>query len=170
MKLKITEQDRQVLKKGIKKLKTTNPEDLKLYRRYYYLINKEIINAKAKRYHKNYRKNYDMNKRLARNLRGKIHSALSGRYKKSMRAIKLLGCSIEFLKQYLKSKFKNGMSWENYGRGWYGKGMKEWHIDHIKPCCTFDLTKPEEQSKCFNYKNLQPLWWKDNLIKGRKVQ
>ncbi len=52
------------------------------------------------------------------------------------------------------------MSWENYGK---------WHVDHILPCASFDLGKPEEQFKCFNYKNLQPLWATDNLKKQAKI-
>jgi hypothetical protein len=55
------------------------------------------------------------------------------------------------------------MSWENHGRG-------GWHIDHIVPCALFDLTRPEQQKSCFNYKNLQPLWEKDNLIKGNTLE
>ena len=51
------------------------------------------------------------------------------------------------------------MSWENHGT---------WHIDHRVPCAKFDLTKKEEQEKCFHYTNLQPLWAKDNLSKGNK--
>ena len=51
------------------------------------------------------------------------------------------------------------MSWNNYG---------EWHVDHIKPCAKFDLSEEEQQKKCFNYKNLQPLWGEDNLKKGDK--
>jgi len=39
-------------------------------------------------------------------------------------------------------------------------------MDHIKPCASFDLSKPKEQSKCFHYSNLQPLWAEDNLKKG----
>jgi hypothetical protein len=70
----------------------------------------------------------------------------------------LLGCSIEFLKKHLETQFTEGMSWDNYT--YYG-----WHIDHIKPCKLFDLSKPEEQQKCFHYSNLQPMWWHDNLIK-----
>jgi len=72
--------------------------------------------------------------------------------------MKLVGCSIDFLKQHLENKFKPGMSWKNYGK---------WHIDHIRPCASFDLRKPAEQKKCFHYSNLQPLWAKENLVKGK---
>jgi hypothetical protein len=81
--------------------------------------------------------------------------------KKSSKTIELLGCTAKEAKQHIESQFKDGMSWDNYG--FYG-----WHIDHIKPCAAFDLTDPEEQKKCFHYTNLQPLWWQDNLSKGKK--
>lgn len=93
--------------------------------------------------------------------RKRIINALK-RTKKLDKSINLLGCSISFLKQYLESKFKQGMTWENQGR--FG-----WHIDHIIPCAAFDLTKEEEQRKCFHYTNLQPLWAVDNLKKGDKI-
>jgi hypothetical protein len=51
------------------------------------------------------------------------------------------------------------MSWSNWGK--FG-----WHIDHIRPCASFDLSKKSEQLKCFNYSNLQPLWAVENLKKG----
>lgn len=73
--------------------------------------------------------------------------------------MELTGCELNVLKEFLESKFKQGMSWENHG---------EWHIDHIKPCCKFDLEDEEEQKKCFHYTNLQPLWAKENLSKGGK--
>ena len=63
------------------------------------------------------------------------------------------------LRLHLQSKFKPGMSFSNYGK---------WHIDHIIPCSRFDLNKEEEQYKCFNYKNLQPLWAEENKIKSNK--
>ena len=45
----------------------------------------------------------------------------------------------------------------------YGK----WHIDHIIECHRFDLTKPEEQRKCFHYSNQRPLWAIDNLSRKK---
>lgn len=79
---------------------------------------------------------------------------------KSARTLELLGCSLAQFKAHIESQFQNGMSWENYG---------QWHIDHIKPCVSFDLSNPLEQKTCFRYSNLQPLWAKDNLKKGAKM-
>ena len=68
----------------------------------------------------------------------------------------LLGCSYDEFKKHLELQFKTGMNWSNHG---------EWHIDHIKPLY---LGKTElELTQLCNYKNLQPLWAKENLIKGK---
>jgi hypothetical protein len=80
---------------------------------------------------------------------------------KSKSAVQLLGCSIEELKKHLESKFYEEMSWDNYGT--------YWHIDHIKPCASFDLALKEEQEKCFHFSNMQPLTAEENLSKGKKI-
>lgn len=97
--------------------------------------------------------------RIVENLRRRTRAVLVGS-NKSNSTIKLIGCSPEELKCYLESKFSSGMSWDNYG---------DWHIDHIVPCATYDLSKADEQSACFHYTNLQPLWAKDNLTKGDRI-
>ena len=79
---------------------------------------------------------------------------------KSSKTIKLLGLNYKEFKEYFEKLFRKGMNWENHG---------EWHIDHIVPCAKFDLTNPEHQKICFNYKNLQPLWAIENLKKSDKT-
>lgn len=105
----------------------------------------------------------DLESRMKRALRARIHHALfKSKTKKTNRTLELIGCSIGFLKSYLADKFIGDMSWENYG-------YRGWHIDHIIPCSAFDLTKEEEQKKCFHYTNLQPLWAEDNMAKHDKL-
>ena len=99
--------------------------------------------------------------RIAQNLRRRLRSAIK-MCRRSGRTMDLLGCSIRELQQHLAAQFKPGMTWANYGK--YG-----WHIDHIRPCASFDLADPEQQKACFHYTNLQPLWATDNLRKSNKL-
>lgn len=119
---------------------------------------------KIKQYKINWReKNKDnIIYKIKRNLRRRIHHVIKDGYK-SDTTMNLLGCSIEEFIAHIESLFQDGMSWENYGQ--YG-----WHIDHIKPCSSFDLSDPEQQKLCFHYSNQRPLWWIDNLKKGRSVE
>lgn len=71
--------------------------------------------------------------------------------------MELIGCDIDYLWKHLIAQFTEGMKVENYG---------EWHMDHIKPCASFNLEDEEQQRECFHYSNLQPLWAEDNLSKG----
>ena len=100
----------------------------------------------------------DMNFKLAKSLRGRLNQAVKNNYK-SGSAIRDLGCSIEELKKYLESKFQPEMSWDNWGK--YG-----WHIDHIRPLSSFDLTDIKQVKEACHYTNLQPLWAVENLKKG----
>jgi uncharacterized FlaG/YvyC family protein len=143
----------------------------KLYQEEYSKKHRKEINKRMRIYTKKHRQKINefirnkiktnINFKLACNLRHRVIKVIKGNYK-SKSTIKLLGCTVEHLKQHLQKQFTKGMSWSNYG--YYG-----WHIDHIQPCSSFDLSKPTEQIKCFNYKNLQPLWAKDNLKKHNKI-
>jgi hypothetical protein len=154
--------------KSMKKWYESNKIKVLLRQRELYELNKEkklIQNRNWERLHrkernekKKYRLKTDILFRIKTNMRARIQMAVKYGYK-SEATMKLVGCSIEFLKKHLESKFKPGMSWNNYGK---------WHIDHIKPCASFDLNKPKEQHKCFHYTNLQPLWAKENSSKGAK--
>ena len=75
---------------------------------------------------------------------------------KTARCADLVGCEIPQLMSHLEQQFTDGMTWENMG---------EWHVDHIRPCASFDLTDPAQQRECFHFANLQPLWAADNLAK-----
>lgn len=72
------------------------------------------------------------------------------------------------LKQHLESKFQEGMNWNNHG-------LKGWHIDHIMPVSSFKfyddngIINVEAVKKCLSLDNLQPLWWRDNLVKSNKI-
>lgn len=74
----------------------------------------------------------------------------------------LLGCSAPAFARYVESRFTEGMSWEAMLTG-------RVHLDHIKPCASFDLTVPKQQRQCFRYTNIQPLWARDNQIKSCNV-
>lgn len=106
------------------------------------------------------RRNEDPVIRIAQNLRNGIRRVLNGTYKSSS-SMDLLGCTVEECKKHLEDQFQEGMSWDTYG--FYG-----WHIDHIRPCSSFDLIQEDQQRVCFNYKNLQPLWAAENLSKGNR--
>lgn len=128
------------------------------YCREYYKNNKERISAQNAEYCRN-RKLNDVSYKIKVNLRRRLNNALKG-LNKSDSTLNLIGCSIVELREHLESQFKEGMNWSNYGK---------WHIDHIRPCSSFDLADTEQQKICFNYKNLQPLWAEDNLRKGCKI-
>lgn len=133
-----------------------NKENLTEYQIIYRKLNKTNINKqRMKKYYS------DKDYKILVNLRTRINLALKNNFK-SGKTLKLLGCSIDFLKNYLESKFKPGMSWDNHG-------VKGWHIDHIYPCSSFDLSKPSEQKICFHWSNLQPLWAEENLKKSNKI-
>jgi len=101
----------------------------------------------------------DPNFKMKHFLGNRIRKVLGGWIKKSKKTQELIGCTIEQLWIHLESKFQKGMTKENYGL---------WHVDHVRPCASFDLTDPKQQAICFHYTNLQPLWAIDNLKKGAK--
>jgi hypothetical protein len=130
----------------------------KLRKKKWYEANKVRIAAKNKVYKRN-KLETDKYFRLCKNLRRRVLMALKRKIK-SEPTQKLLGASFEKVRNHLSSLFKEGMSWDNYGK---------WHVDHIRPCASFDLNQEDQQHQCFHYTNLQPLWAIDNLKKSDKV-
>ena len=147
-----------------------NKEKINAYKKEWYQSNKDIIKVKNKLKDKNEflskRRIYERKKRkndiqfkLSRALRNRLYII---KKQKVGSAVKDLGCTIDELKTYLESKFQSGMTWDN----WTSDG---WHIDHIKPLSSFDLTNREQFLEACHYTNLQPLWAKDNLLKSDMV-
>lgn len=97
--------------------------------------------------------------RLLTNIRKRVWRVLRGEMRPA-RSLELVGCSLQQLRDHLSAQFAPGMSWDNYG---------QWHIDHRRPCASFDISDTEQLRQCFHYSNLQPLWGHDNRVKGTKI-
>jgi hypothetical protein len=100
--------------------------------------------------------NNNLSHRLKCVLRKGARKALQSKAKRG-RSIELLGCSIDRFKLHIENQFEFGMSWSNYGK---------WHLDHIRPCASFDLRLRSHQQRCFHFTNYRPLWARDNILKN----
>jgi hypothetical protein len=136
----------------------------------WYQINAEYAKAKAKAYRevnkskmrewsKEYRKErekVDPVFKLARRIRTLIYIKIrSHGYTKKSKTYSILGCSYDEFSTHIAKQFTQGMTWENYG---------DWHIDHIIPVAS--ATTEDDVIRLNHYTNLQPLWARDNLVKG----
>ena len=164
---------KEIIKKS-RKWEKENPEKRKIIYTRWYKNNSEQHRLSVNRWRKKNMKRFikknieysvkryktDPSFRLKVCLRSRVICVLKGKTK-SASTMKLLGVkNIEFVWNHLEKSFKPGMTRKNHGK---------WHIDHIKPCSSFDLTKPSEQRECFHYTNLQPLWASENLSKGNRI-
>jgi hypothetical protein len=123
----------------------------------YYESHKSNISEVHRKYHINQYKE-SIHFKVKTSLRNMINECL----RKGIRipaAEYVLGCNIDFFRDYLESLFLPGMSWAN---------RSEWHIDHITPAKNFDLSILADIKKCFTYGNFRPLWKVDNLRKSAK--
>ena len=123
-------------------------------RREYYQKNKEKLTEYEREKMQN-----DPVFRMIKNYRTRTFQAYK-QGRKSKGTMELLGCTGPELAQHLEKQFQPGMTHDNYG---------EWHIDHIRPIASFDLSDPEQEQECFHYTNLQPLWATDNMRKKDKL-
>lgn len=115
--------------------------------------NRETVKKKSLRHY--YKDRVNMN--FSRRMRATLNGLKAGASWET-----LVGYTSLELKEHLESKFQPGMTWENYG---------QWHIDHIIPVSKFIIKSVKDESfkECWSLKNLQPLWWIDNLKKGNRV-
>jgi hypothetical protein len=112
----------------------------------------------------------DINFRLRKRLVGRLGVALRKQLRRATkdsgnrpsRAVRYLGCSMNDFCKHMEALFTPGMSWDN----WSQMG---WHIDHILPLSSFDLTDPAQVAIACHYSNLQPLWAGENISKGARL-
>ena len=120
---------------------------------------------RTKEYMISYNKNrkLDPNFKLKYALRSNLHSHIRRIENgvKSERSLTYVGCSLNFLRSWFEFQFVQNMTWGNHGT--------VWHIDHINPCSSFDLTDEDMLYECYNWSNLRPIYSLENLSKGDKV-
>lgn len=157
---KYADKNKDKIKKYNETYYTKNKEKLKTYRMDRYYDNRDAEIARHKQYIRDRRIN-DPEFRLLSNLRSGLYKSLKG-LTKSNTSMQYVGCDIETLRKHIELQFTKGMNWENYGK---------WHLDHIKPLASFNFTGDNKESQlrdAWHFTNLQPLWAKDNIMKGSK--
>tara|TARA_A100000164_G_C21860839_1_gene749977 strand:+ start:104 stop:1198 length:1095 start_codon:yes stop_codon:yes gene_type:complete len=81
-----------------------------------------------------------------------------GRYKPA-KSEEIIGTSWKKFLDHLEKQFDNNMTFENHG-------IDGWHLDHVRPCASFDLLDDEQVFVCFNWRNYQPMWGVENMSKS----
>lgn len=125
-----------------------------VYNRHYAIKAKDRLRKKRQERYAN-----DPGYRLRLNLRNRLNAAVRNGCRAGS-AVRDLGCTVEAFVAYIANLFLPGMSWENWGK---------WHLDHIKPLASFDLTDREQFLAACHYTNMRPLWSGDNLRKGVRI-
>lgn len=76
-----------------------------------------------------------------------------------------MGYTVDDLKKHLEKLFTEGMSWDKFLKG-------EIQVDHKTPIAVFNFTSSAHKDfrRCWALSNLQPMWARDNLIKGAKLE
>lgn len=160
-----SENRKEIREKQLKYRKTKRKE-LATQQREYYKKNKKVRLAYGNKYRRKRFKEDSLFK-LQHNLRGRLNGLFKGKVK-SKKTEKILGCSWEYIRQYLSEDFKirnkYDFDWQYYTENNQAKG---WHIDHIIPLASAETE--EELYQLCHYSNLQILWWEENLAKNGKI-
>jgi len=116
-----------------------------------------------KRKYEKHRKDTDPVYKLISNFRTAIYQVLKeNNIEKNRHYFDILQYTPEELILHLEKQFTNNMTWENYG---------EWHVDHKTPISSFNFESIDDDSfmECWSLENLQPMWGKENIVKGSKL-
>jgi hypothetical protein len=96
-------------------------------------------------------------------MRRRLNQSLQRGTKKGRSWQKLVGYSLDELRQHIERQFTRGMTWENRGR---------WEIDHVQPLKNFRCEDPDHPDfrAAWALSNLRPLWKPENATKqGRRT-
>ncbi|AYV85568.1 MAG: putative nuclease [Satyrvirus sp.] len=144
------------------KYKADHREEISVYNHEYNKNNREAIQERQTRTHKIRRKT-DKNYKTAIDLRWLVYNLIKDgeKYEKISKVENLIGCSYHSFMIWLRYLFDDKMKISNYG--------KHWSMDHVIPCCMYDLTDKKNQYKCFHWSNLRPLEKMKNYKKTNKI-
>lgn len=150
--------------------RSANLEQRRDYQAAYYAERREELKAKVKRYRTNNRDKVRVSKaayantpagKIGGNLRRRLLMAIK-RGSRVGSAIRDLGCSVPAFKAWIEGQFHPWMTWENWG-------VTTWHLDHIIPLSSFDLSDPEQFKRAMHYSNYQPLPAAENNRKHARL-
>ena len=97
---------------------------------------------------------YRMSRCISSGVRNSLKKA---KLKKNNGSFKYISCSPSFLLERLeKMRIERGLN-------------EDYHVDHMKPLASFDLSDPEELRRAWHFSNLQSLSPEDNLAKADKI-
>lgn len=151
------------ISKIIKKWTKENKDKMVSYATKWKQKNPEKVSAAKKGQYERYKKN------PAFILSGRISNSIRHYLKKGGKLNKhwedILDFTSEDLKKHIEMQFKDGMTWDKFLKG-------QIHIDHKIPVSVFNFDKPEDYDfkRCWSLENLQPMWAKDNMSKGAKLE
>lgn len=164
------------IRSGVTKTRPECRECARAICRAYKANNKGVISRYNKAYksdHKDYtriynrdyskkRRDNDPEFRIKANHKSRVSGLIKQKYKATT-TMKLLECSHKQFIRWLEYQLIKcpQLTFENYG--------DIWHLDHVKPCASFNLLEPNEQRQCFHWSNYRPLDGDENILKGDKV-
>lgn len=133
-----------------------NRDAIRKQRTEYYQRNLQTMRDRAKMW-----RDGDVRRRIDASLRRRVRMAIGSGSGYS----DLLGCDIEMVLEWFEYHFNldshMDMSWDNYGT--------HWHIEHVTPVSSFDVTNDDDVNRCFHWTNTRPLPAKLNMKKGGRI-
>ena len=181
---------RECNKKSMKRYRKTKKgqEKIKKYGKKYYKKNKIKLLNKSKEYGKKYYQRAEIKAKRKLNRKKYLSKQeVKNKINKNNKNKRIINKNFvvkerlrKLIQMALKSYTKTGkiQSSNKYGIDYkaiiehlkpFPKNIKLYHIDHIKPLCSFNLEYKEEIKKAFAPENHQWLTIEENLKKGSKI-